>query len=196
MRKYNIEFRDAYLWLVPRNVEGSWTFKEDGNNTDGNLSLVQRYQRIGGVTVGGKPQPLLGAALQGDKLSFSFIDAENNLRGARDRRGQQLQQRRRVRARPGSQISGRKRQPATDEHRAHYRRRHAATVAAAARRDRDHRRHRRRRGHLRTSMVAGVTGMPAGRSSPGAWVRWCRCGAIVMPSSPRPCRMPAAITAS
>ena len=48
------------------------------------MSLVQRYQRVGGtVTVGGKTQPVLGAALQGDKLSFSFIDSENNLRTAR-----------------------------------------------------------------------------------------------------------------
>lgn len=82
--KHSIEFRDAYLWYVPANVEGSWTFKENGGNSDGTLQLVQRYQRIGGtVTVGGKQQPLLGAALQGDKLSFSFIDAENNLRTAR-----------------------------------------------------------------------------------------------------------------
>jgi SAM-dependent methyltransferase len=84
--KYSIEFRDAYLWYVPANVEGSWTFKENGNSNsaEGTLSLVQRYQRVGGtVTMGGKQQPLLGAALQGDKLSFSFVDAENNLRTAR-----------------------------------------------------------------------------------------------------------------
>ena len=82
--KYSIEFRDAYLWYVPASVEGSWTFKENDNSAEGTLSLVQRYQRIGGtVTVGGKQQPLLGAALQGDKLSFSFLDADNNLRTAR-----------------------------------------------------------------------------------------------------------------
>jgi hypothetical protein len=82
--KYSIEFRDAYLWHVPASVEGSWMFKENGSNAEGTLSLVQRYQRIGGtVTMGGKQQPLLGAALQGDKLSFSYVDAENNLRTAR-----------------------------------------------------------------------------------------------------------------
>jgi SAM-dependent methyltransferase len=83
--KYSIEFRDAYLWYVPAQVEGTWTFKEESGNTlEGTLSLVQRYQRIGGtVTVGGKTQPALGAALQGDKLAFTFIDNENNLRTAR-----------------------------------------------------------------------------------------------------------------
>jgi hypothetical protein len=83
--KYSIEYRDAYLWYVPANVEGSWTFKEEsGNGTAGSVSLVQRYQRVGGtVNVAGKTQPILGAALQGDKLSFSFIDGDNNLRTAR-----------------------------------------------------------------------------------------------------------------
>lgn len=83
--KYSIEFRDAYLWYVPAAVEGTWTFKEDsGNGAEGTLALVQRYQRVGGtVNVGGKAQPILGAALQGDKLSFGFIDNENNLRTAR-----------------------------------------------------------------------------------------------------------------
>ena len=83
--KYSIEFRDAYLWYVPAPVEGTWTFKEEsGNSAEGTVSLVQRYQRVGGtVSVGGKTQPILGAAVQGDKLSFSFIDNENNLRTAR-----------------------------------------------------------------------------------------------------------------
>jgi SAM-dependent methyltransferase len=83
--KYSIEFRDAYLWYVPAQVEGTWTFKEEaGNSAEGTLSLVQRYQRIGGtVTVGGKTQPVLGAALQGDRLAFTFIDSENNMRTAR-----------------------------------------------------------------------------------------------------------------
>lgn len=112
--KYSIEFRDAYLWYVPAPVEGTWTFKEESDNSaEGTVSFVQRYQRIGGmVSVGGKTQPILGAALSGDKLSFSFIDKENNLRTARvtvagnnfsgDLSGQGR----------STQVSGRKRSPA------------------------------------------------------------------------------------
>ncbi|HVE50411.1 MAG TPA: methyltransferase domain-containing protein [Casimicrobiaceae bacterium] len=83
--RYNIEFRDAYLWHVPAQVEGTWSFREDGGApAEGTLTLSQRYQKVGGsVTVGGKTQPLLGATLQGDKLSFAFIDGENNLRTAK-----------------------------------------------------------------------------------------------------------------
>jgi len=39
---------------------------------------------VGGtVNAGGRTQPILGAALQGDKLAFSFLDGDNNLRTAR-----------------------------------------------------------------------------------------------------------------
>jgi hypothetical protein len=82
--KYSIEFRDAYVWYVPAPVEGTWAFKEEQSNTETVVSLVQRYQKVGGtVNVGGKTQPILGAALQGDKLAFSFVDGDNNLRTAR-----------------------------------------------------------------------------------------------------------------
>jgi hypothetical protein len=82
--RYNIEFRDAYLWYVPAGVEGTWAFKEEAGGVDGTIALVQRYQKVGGtVTIAGKSQPLLGATLQGDKLSFGFVDGENNLRTAR-----------------------------------------------------------------------------------------------------------------
>lgn len=82
--KFNVEYRDAYLWYVPAQVEGTWTFREEGGNpAEGTVAFSQRYQKVGGtVTVGGKTQPLLGAALRGDKLAFSFVDGENNLRNA------------------------------------------------------------------------------------------------------------------
>jgi SAM-dependent methyltransferase len=79
-----IEYRDAYVWIVPAAVAGEWTLKEDAGGFEGTLNLIQRYQRAGGtITLGGKTQPLLGTWLDGEKLSFSFIDAENNLRTAR-----------------------------------------------------------------------------------------------------------------
>ena len=83
--RYSVEYRDAYLWYVPAQVEGSWTFRESsGNGIEGTVTLAQRYQKVGGtVTVGGKTQPLLGVALQGDKLSFGFLDGDNTLRTAK-----------------------------------------------------------------------------------------------------------------
>jgi SAM-dependent methyltransferase len=78
------EYRNAYLWIVPADVTGEWQLREENGGFQGVVSLTQRYQRVGGtLTVGaGKPQPLLGPSLRGDKLQFSFIDGENNLRTA------------------------------------------------------------------------------------------------------------------
>jgi SAM-dependent methyltransferase len=80
----NLESRDAYLWYVPASVEGTWSFREDGGgNVEGTLVFSQRYQRIAGnVTIAGKTQPMLGAALRGDELRFAYVDAENLLRTA------------------------------------------------------------------------------------------------------------------
>jgi len=82
--RFDIEYRNAYLWIVPANVEGSWTFKVDDSPTEGTVNFSQRYQRVGGtVTLNGKTQPLLGATLSGERLAFAYVDSDNNLRTAR-----------------------------------------------------------------------------------------------------------------
>ena len=79
-----IESRDAYVWIVPAAVGGEWVLKDEGGGLSGTLSLGQRYQRVGGtLALGGKTQPLLGASMDGEKLSFSFIDDDGNLQIAR-----------------------------------------------------------------------------------------------------------------
>ena len=79
-----IESRDAYVWIVPAAVGGEWVLKDEGRGLSGTLSLGQRYQRVGGtLALGGKTQPLLGASMDGEKLTFSFIDDDGNLQIAR-----------------------------------------------------------------------------------------------------------------
>jgi hypothetical protein len=79
----SVEARDGYLWYVPANVEGTWSFREDTFGTEGTVTLTQRFQRVGGtVTVGGKTQPVLGATLRGDTLTFAFNDSDGLLRSA------------------------------------------------------------------------------------------------------------------
>ena len=78
-----LEYRDAYLWIVPAKVDGTWAFKENSDGLEGTVTLTQRYQRIGGtVTIGGKSQQLLSPTLASDKLTFAFIDAGDQLRTA------------------------------------------------------------------------------------------------------------------
>jgi len=79
-QRLKLDTRDAYVWIVPATVSGAWTLKDDGNSFSGTLNLVQRYQRLGGtLTLAGKTQPLLGAWIDGDKVGFSFIDADTLL---------------------------------------------------------------------------------------------------------------------
>ena len=83
-QRLKIESRDAYVWIVPAAVGGEWVLKDEGGGLSGTLSLGQRYQRVGGtLALGGKTQPLLGASMDGEKLSFSFIDDDGNLQIAR-----------------------------------------------------------------------------------------------------------------
>jgi SAM-dependent methyltransferase len=79
--KFNVEYRDAYLWYVPAEVAGEWAIKEESGGFEGVVNLAQRYQKVGGtITTGGKTQQLLSPTLSGDKLALSFVDNEGNLR--------------------------------------------------------------------------------------------------------------------
>jgi hypothetical protein len=71
-----IEYRTAYLWIVPAKVEGSWMLREQGGgNAQYPVSLTQKYQKVSGdVSVAGNKQPLVGATLRGDELGFAFND--------------------------------------------------------------------------------------------------------------------------
>jgi hypothetical protein len=71
-----IEYRTAYLWIVPAKVEGTWTLREQGGaNAQYTVNLAQKFQKISGdVSAGGAKQPLVGAALRGDEVKFAFND--------------------------------------------------------------------------------------------------------------------------
>jgi hypothetical protein len=74
---FDVEYRNAYLWIVPARVGGTWNFRNTSGSVDFSISLSQSFQKIGGeVTVGGRKQPLVGAALQGDNIRFAFVDAK------------------------------------------------------------------------------------------------------------------------
>jgi hypothetical protein len=67
------EYRNAYLWIVPARVGGTWNFR--GGNADFSVTLTQSFQKIGGeATVAGRKQPLVGTSLQGDSLRFAFAN--------------------------------------------------------------------------------------------------------------------------
>jgi hypothetical protein len=71
----DIEYRSAYLWIVPARVEGTWNFRETGGSTQFSVSLNQKYQKVGGdAAMGANKQPIVGATLRGDEIRFAFND--------------------------------------------------------------------------------------------------------------------------
>ena len=67
----------AYLWIVPAKVAGEWNITRLEGAAPGKLTLSQSFQQVGGtLTVAGVSQPLLGAKLIADQLSFSFMGAD------------------------------------------------------------------------------------------------------------------------
>jgi hypothetical protein len=69
-----IEYRTAYLWIVPARVGGNWAFRDAGG-MQFNVSLTQNYQELTGTaTQGSNKQPIVGASLRGNDLRFAFND--------------------------------------------------------------------------------------------------------------------------
>ena len=72
--KAEMEYRTAYLWIVPAKAAGTWTFK-DANGSTFTANLTQTFQKLSGdVTVGSAKQPLVGASLRGEEIRFAFND--------------------------------------------------------------------------------------------------------------------------
>jgi hypothetical protein len=78
---FEVEYRNAYLWIVPARVGGSWSFRDATGSIEFSVSLNQSFQKIGGeVVIGGRKQPLVGASLHGEQIRFSFADAKGVMR--------------------------------------------------------------------------------------------------------------------
>jgi Methyltransferase domain len=76
-----IEYRSAYLWIVPAKVEGNWSFREQGGTMAFTVALNQKFQRISGdATAGQKKNPLVGATLRGEEIKFAFNDEKGQTR--------------------------------------------------------------------------------------------------------------------
>ena len=70
----------GYYWIVPANVAGDWVIEGIDTQNKTVLNLAQRYQRVGGtLTLGGKTQAILNPSLEGDQLSFAYIDRRDKL---------------------------------------------------------------------------------------------------------------------
>lgn len=63
----------AYLWIVPANVGGTWTFKRKDGRDRFAVHLEQKFQEISGA-VGDRREPLTAAKLKGAQIDLSFAE--------------------------------------------------------------------------------------------------------------------------
>lgn len=65
----------AYLWIVPAQVDGTWTFSpQNGDGTKFVVDLDQTFQHVKGtVGAGASSKPLTSAKLDGAQLEMSFV---------------------------------------------------------------------------------------------------------------------------
>lgn len=72
-QRSSTEDGQAYLWIVPANAQGSWTFKSQDANDTFSAELDQKFQQVTG-TAGEQQRSVSNANLSGDRLTFSFDD--------------------------------------------------------------------------------------------------------------------------
>jgi SAM-dependent methyltransferase len=73
------ERRNAYLWVVPARVEGTWQLSLGGDTYE--IRLEQAHQMLkGSAELRGKQSPLFSAWLRGEVLSMSFVDRNGDPR--------------------------------------------------------------------------------------------------------------------
>jgi hypothetical protein len=71
------DIHNAYLWIVPADVRGNWSFKGPDGAAAFTMSLAQEFQRVtGSVAINGTEAGIEGSKLQGATLSLSFRDAD------------------------------------------------------------------------------------------------------------------------
>lgn len=68
----------AYLWIVPANVAGTWTFKQRDGGARFTVQLDQSFQNLKGrIASGETSRPLWQSRIRGADLEFSFADASS-----------------------------------------------------------------------------------------------------------------------
>ena len=72
-----VEGRDAYLWIVPAKVQGSWALAVPAGNggEKWHIALKQNFQKLSGTaTLGDKSYNLTETRLRGADVAFAFVD--------------------------------------------------------------------------------------------------------------------------
>jgi hypothetical protein len=66
----------VFLWTVPANAAGAWTFRKANGAEDFDVVLEQRFQNLSGLAGGSR----VVGSLRGDELNFGFMQGAEKVR--------------------------------------------------------------------------------------------------------------------
>jgi hypothetical protein len=81
--KVELNGRRAYLWIVPAEMKGHWTFKNINGTDEFTLDLKQRYQNVSGRSRSNGERISATGSIRGNNISLKFGDGRQ-LTGALD----------------------------------------------------------------------------------------------------------------
>jgi SAM-dependent methyltransferase len=78
------EESDAFLWIVPAQLDGRWALRDAQGLWQATIEITQRFQRTAGqITIGGVTRPLLGTFVNGPTLGFTFVAPDGSVQSLR-----------------------------------------------------------------------------------------------------------------
>jgi SAM-dependent methyltransferase len=80
----------AYLWIVPADVSGKWTFKQQRGNDNFDVNLVQTFQNLSG-TVGKGTDDITNAEVHGNLVEMMFSEGEVHTRLKGELKGDRIE---------------------------------------------------------------------------------------------------------
>jgi hypothetical protein len=79
-RTITVEGTNLYLWIIPAQVAGTWTWTSPGTTEVATLRLTQHFQRVtGSVQLHGSEASLTDVILTGNHMRFTALHREPNL---------------------------------------------------------------------------------------------------------------------
>ncbi len=67
-------FTRGYLWIVPADIKGKWTFRQEGGNRTFDLTIEQAFQEIEASTSGRAAPTVQDAKLRGADIQLTLVD--------------------------------------------------------------------------------------------------------------------------
>jgi hypothetical protein len=67
----------GYLWIVPADVDGKWTFRQEGGQQAFDVTFEQEFQEIKSATSAAGAPSIKDGLLRGTDIQLTLIDAKN-----------------------------------------------------------------------------------------------------------------------